>query len=333
MKTLTSVALLAGLALLGWLLSQADLVAALRIVARAGWGGAAAILAVFALAFAAEIGAWALIFTHRAVSAAWFGILWLVNMIGEALNVVMPFGALGGEPFKAVLLKRHHGIPFVESGSSVVLMQTMLNLVEAPFALIGVFFAIRSHILPEGTETMMAGAATVFTLLMVLTLVALHMRWLGFVLRRLERSRWGGRLSSAIAGMDDLEHQMFIFVRCHPARFGASLLLFFLNWVGGVIEVWVILFLLGSPLGFSQCWIIEAAVALSRSATFFVPANLGSFEAATIFVTAALTGSTETGLALALARRARELFWSGLGLAAGGWYNLRRPVEGAPFAD
>ncbi|MGA8261665.1 MAG: flippase-like domain-containing protein [Arenicellales bacterium] len=333
MKIATSLALLAGLALLGWLLSQTDLAAAARLVTHIGWGGAAAVIVVFAAGFAVEVGAFALIFVRRTLSAAWFRDLWLVNMLGEALNVVMPFGALGGEPFKAVLLKRHYRVPFVESASALVLMQTLLSLMEALFALIGVILAVRAHLLPTGIETAMTSAAVVFSLLLALALLAIHMRWLASLLRWLETSRWGGRLTRVIAGLNDLEHRMFTFVRRHPARFGASLFLFFLNWLAGAVEVWLILHLLGSPLPFLQCWVIEAAVALTGSATVFIPANLGSFEAVTVFVTAAFTGSPEIGLALALVRRARQLFWSGLGLAAGGWYNLRQPAEAPASPD
>lgn len=329
MKIFTTLALLAGVALFGWLLTETDLAAVADIVIRVGWAGAAAIVAVFAAGFGAEIVAWALIFPGRPLTAPWFGALWLVNMVGEAFNVVLPFGSLGGEPFKALLLKRHYRIPYPESSSTLFLMQTILAMAEAPFALIGVILAVRLPMLSPELKTIMVIAALVLTVLMALTLLALHKRWLGDFNREVEASRWGEKLSHVVAGMDEAEEQMFAFVRRNPMRFAASLGLFFLNWVAGAVEVWVIMILMGHPLSFGDCWIMEAAVVLVRSATFFIPANLGSFEAATVFVTVPFTGSADIGLALALIRRARELFWSALGLAIGGWYNLRQPADAA----
>ncbi len=276
-----------------------------------------------------KIIAWALTFPGRQLTTPWFAALWLVNMVGEAFNVVLPFGSLGGEPFKALLLKRHYRIPYPELSSTLFLMQTLLAMAEAPFALIGVILALRLPILSSELKMIMVIAALVLTALMGLTLLALHKRWLGDFNREVEASRWGGKLSHVVAGMDEAEGQMFAFVRSNPARFASSLGLFFLNWVAGAVEVWVIMILMGHPLSFGDCWIMEAAVVLVRSATFFIPANLGSFEAATVFVTVPFTGSPDIGLALALIRRARELLWSALGLAIGGWYNLRQPADAA----
>jgi uncharacterized membrane protein YbhN (UPF0104 family) len=324
MKLFTALALLLGLALLGWLLYETDLEAALDLLTRIGIWGALAIMAVFAASFGAEIIAWALTFT-RPVTLPWLGGLWNVNMVGEALSVVMPFGALGGEPFKALLLNRHYGVPYGESTASLLIVQTMFAAAQAPFVLVGLVLVLASGLLSEGVELAMTFAAIGLTLFMVLVLVAIRLRWLAALARRLARSGRGARLVDVIAMLNDVEYRLFSFIRNDPKRFA----FFFLNWVIGAVEIWVILHLMGSSVSFWDCWIIEAAVVLIRSATFFVPAHIGSLEAATVYVTAALTGSTDLGLALALARRARELGWSAIGLAIGGIYALKKPQRKA----
>jgi uncharacterized membrane protein YbhN (UPF0104 family) len=328
MKLFTTVALIAGLALLAWILVQTDLVAAAQVGIKVGWLGALGILGVFSAAFGVEIVAWAMVLPRRLLSVSWWWSLWLVNMVGEAFNVLLPLGSLGGEPFKAMLLKRHYRVPLPEASSSLVLMQTMLGIAEAPFALIGVILVLRANLLPKSLETIMLIATIVLAVLMLLALVALHMRWLNAATRRLERSRWGGRLSRFITALDDVEHQMFTYVRRHPGNFVGSLIFFFMNWVGGAVEVWLILYLIGAKVSFANAWVIESGIVLIRSGTFFIPAHIGSLEAVTVLITAAFTGSSEIGLALALVRRARELFWSALGLGVGGWYNLRQPSYG-----
>lgn len=330
MKLFTTLALAAGVALFAWLLSETDLAAVAHTITRVGWLGAVAVVAVWAAGFAAEIGGWALLFRQRVLTLRRFVQLWLVNMVGEAFNVVLPLGSLGGEPFKALLLRRHYRVPYPDSSSALFLMQTLLALAEAPFALIGVILAVQLPILSTQLKTIMIIAVVILIVLMGLTLLALHKRWLGLFTRELEKSRWSERLIHVTAGMDEVEDQMFDFVRRDPVRFATSLGLFFLNWVAGAAEVWVIMQLMGVPLSFGDCWIMEAAVVLVRSATFFIPANLGSFEAATVFVAMPFTGSADIGLALALVRRARELLWSALGLAIAGWFNLRGPAEEGP---
>ncbi|WP_342642564.1 lysylphosphatidylglycerol synthase domain-containing protein [Rhodoligotrophos ferricapiens] len=323
MRLFTAAALIAGIALLLWLLHETDLDQALAIVTRIGWGGAALVILIFALGFLFEVIAWALTFP-RPLDAVWIIRLWCVNMVGEALSVVMPFGALGGEPFKAMLLNRHYGVPYGESAASLLIVQTMFALVQAPFVLVGLVLALQSNLLSPAVETAMTIAAIGLALFMGLMLIAIHRRWLKALTDRLQHSSRAGYLSAAIAGLEEVEQRIFGFMRQDPRRFAAASVGFFLNWLMGAAEVWAILALIGHPLSFWDCWIIEAAIVLIRSATFFVPAHIGSLEAATVYVTAALTGSPDIGLALALIRRARELFWSAIGLAIGSWYGWRR---------
>lgn len=326
MKLLSALALAGGFALLAWLLAALDLAAAAQIVTAMGWLGAGLALLPFAAGFAVEIAAWGLLFPKPLLTPRWLGRLWLVNMVGEAFNILMPFGTLGGEPFKALLLKRHYRMPYGDSGPPLVMMQAMLAMAQAPFALIGAGLALDLHKLPPYMEAVLLATALGFAAVMLLALAAWQGRWLERVPRWLERQRFGARLARLTSALDAVEQQMFRYIRQHKARFAAALGLFFANWVAGAVEIWVILHLIGAPLSLAECWAIEAAVVLVRTATFFVPANLGTFEAVTVFVTAAFTGSLDTGLALALIRRARELFWSALGLGVGGWYHWRRAL-------
>ncbi|WP_137391300.1 lysylphosphatidylglycerol synthase domain-containing protein [Rhodoligotrophos defluvii] len=322
MRLFTALALAAGVALLGWLLYKTDIEAALAIAWRIGWEGAAAVLAVFAVGFLFEIIAWALTFP-RPLSLTWVRRLWAVNMVGEALSVVMPFGALGGEPFKALLLNRYYRVPYGESTASLLIVQTMFALAQAPFVLIGLALVLAMGLFSPAVERAMAIAAVGLALFMALALVAVHQRWLMHLAARLQRSPRGRLLAGVLAMAQEVEQRIFAFMRQSPERFAGALAGFFLNWLLGAVEVWVVLRLVGHPLDFWDCWVIEAAVVLMRSATFFVPAHIGSLEAATVYVTAALTGSADVGLALALIRRGRELIWSAAGLAIGAWYSWR----------
>ena len=325
MKILSAIALVTGVGLLGWLLLSLDVMAALGLVATLGWTGGALVLLPFALGFAVEIVAWSLLFPQALHGLRWFGRLWRVIMVGEAFNVLMPLGSLGGEPFKALLLKRHYGVGYDASGVSLVMMQALLAMAQAPFVLLGVGLSAELNVLPPGLQSGLAFTAFAFAGVMLLAWVGWQGRWLGQAITWLAARAFGQRLAKALAALYQLESQMFSFIGAHKRRFWMGLVLFFANWAAGAVEIWVILHLLDTPLSLAECWVIETAIVLVRSATFFIPANLGSFEAATVYVVAAMTGAPDLGLALALIRRGRELLWSAAGLGIGGWYHWQGP--------
>ena len=326
MRVFTICVLAAGFALFGWLLTQVELAAVAQSMRQLGWFGALSIVAVFAIGFQADVFSWHLTFRSLAVSARWTRRLWLVNMVGEALNIVAPFGSLGGEPFKALLLKRHYAVSYRDGTASLLLIQTINSLAQIPLVVVGVALMFERGVLSPALETIVSVACAILVVFMGLVLAALHLRWLSHFLASLERGRWGPRLTVALQALKAIEEQLADFVRRHPARFSVALLSAFGNWLCGAIELFLILHFLGWHLAFADCWLIEAVVVLVRSATFFVPGHIGAQDGAITLMCGLLTGSAEVGLAVALIRRARELLWSFLGLMIGGWFSLRGPT-------
>ena len=322
MKLGSVLALVAGLLLLALVIAHGDLPQVGHLLAQLSWPGAVWVMALFTLAWAAEILAWALTFTQRRPGARWLVQLWRVNMVGEAMNVVMPFGALGGEPVKAWLLKRHYGVGYREAAATLVLMQTLLGVAEALFVAAGALLAAALGILPVTVEHLLGSAALALLGVMALTMFGLRRRWLRALLEACERRYGGARYAAIKDSLVDIELALADFARHQGPRFAATTLLFLLNWLGGAAEVWLLLTLLGAPLPFAHCWVAEAAVVTIRSLTFFLPAQLGSVEAVTVYVITALGGGADLGLALAALRRARELAWSALGLGVAAAYQL-----------
>jgi uncharacterized membrane protein YbhN (UPF0104 family) len=102
-----------------------------------------------------------------------------------------------------------------------------------------------------------------------------------------------------------------------------------LGWLLGAVELFIISALLGYPLTADEILIIEAIVQLVRQATGLIPGSLGATEGALLLLFGAFAGEPSVGVAVALARRARELIWIAAGLAIGyGYLELRkeRPV-------
>jgi uncharacterized protein (TIRG00374 family) len=315
-----------GVALFAWILHDSDLAAVGEILARFGGAGIAAILLNFSIGFVADVVPWLLMFRTLPTTGLWLWRLWLVQMVGEALNVLMPFGAFGGEPFKALLLKRHYQVTYTEGTASLLLIQTVNSLAQVPFLLVAVGLLVQRHLLSPTLERIILATSLVISVFMVLVLVALHSRFLTLIHGKLERSRWGSRFDRALRVLEDIEGRLFFFMRESSRRFAISISLAFATWMAGAVEMMLIFHFLGYPISFTDAWMVEGIVSVARSVSFFIPAHLGIQDGAIALLATALTGTPDVGIAVALTRRAREISWSAIGLAIGGWFSLRKPV-------
>jgi uncharacterized membrane protein YbhN (UPF0104 family) len=226
-----------------------------------------------------------------------------VRLVGEALNMVIPAASLGGEPVKAVLLKRGHGIGYREGAASLFMAKTVNLLALLAFSGVGFALMLGIEALPRpfvlafglGLLGLGLGVAGFFAV----------QRWgaASYLARRLVAWRFGGRLGARLEGLLEHIHEVddhfARFYGAQPLRFAAALALAFLNWLIGTAEIMVIMWL------------------LVRAGFFFVPASLGVTEAALVLVYDALTGRPALGFAVALIRRARELVWVAWGLWLG----------------
>jgi uncharacterized membrane protein YbhN (UPF0104 family) len=70
-----------------------------------------------------------------------------------------------------------------------------------------------------------------------------------------------------------------------------------------VVEVWLLLWLMGSPVGLADAFVIETMGQAVRSAAFAIPASLGAQEAGYTLVATMVGLPPEVGLALSLLRR------------------------------
>ena len=79
------------------------------------------------------------------------------------------------------------------------------------------------------------------------------------------------------------------------------------------IEVWLVFWAIGEPIGVMQGLAVETFARLGSVASAAIPANIGALEAANASVVTML--GLAGGGSLALTRRIRALLWAGLGLA------------------
>jgi uncharacterized membrane protein YbhN (UPF0104 family) len=123
---------------------------------------------------------------------------------------------------------------------------------------------------------------------------------------------WAG--ASGVAQAERLDASLRGFYRHDWRRFLASVALFFVGWLVGVVQALLILKSLDLPGSLATATIIEALWSGVRFATFFVPASLGALEGANAGAFGALGYSASAGLAFTLVRRASQVVWIAIGV-------------------
>ncbi len=314
------IALLIGLGLLVFIVYQTDLSEVWRGVLNLGAPGAAAVVGIYLAVFLIDTASWQLTLPSVRLTPGWLYRLWKVRMVGEALNIVVPAGSVGGEPVKAVLLKKSHGIGYHEGAASVIMAKTNNLLALVVFIAVGLTIMARREWMPEPLLLgLMAGGAVLS--LGVLGFFAVQ-RWraasrLG---AWLARRRIGRPLERALAHLEEVDHHFVRFYGQQPRRFAGAFVLGLCNWTLGAVELYVIMWFLDRPVTFADAVLIETAAQLARAGAFFIPGGLGAIEGIMVLVYDAMTGSAALGLAVALIRRGRELLWIAWGFWLG-WLN------------
>jgi len=311
-----------GVALLGVVLLNTDLSELWRQVSAVGVAGMLLVMLVYALYFGADALSWQIVLPAAPLSPRWIGRLFVVRMIGEAYNNITPTASLGGEPIKAWLLKSNWGIPLRDAGASLIIAKTTSMFSLVLFVAIGVLM-LTGHPQLNATHKAVAVAGLAFIVLnAVVFFLMQRLRLSTFVARKLGDSRFGKKLAGGIAAAEDIDRQFEHFYRQHRVRLAWSFALAMVNWVMGVLEVYVILACIGHPTTFAEVWMIECMVQLVRTVTFFIPAGLGTQEGAFLIGVGALTGVPSAGVATALVRRCRDLLWIGASLALASAYSV-----------
>jgi uncharacterized protein (TIRG00374 family) len=250
------------------------------------------------------------------------GLLTSVRLAGEAFNLATPTAALGGEAVKAWLLRGR--VPFDEAISSVIVAKTTILIAQGFLFILGIVLA----------WTSLAADATIVVAMQ--WLVAFEVLALtGFVVAQTRGlASFGGRLLARVGirrfaeheGLGRVDRALASFYRERPGRLALSIVCHFVAWLLGAVEVWLILWLLGTPVSLATATVIEAFATGIRFATFFIPASLGVLEGGYAATFAALGLGSTVGVSLSLVRRIREVVWTALGLLA---FAMLRPA-GAP---
>jgi hypothetical protein len=316
-----------GLALLVWVVRHVGVRQLEADIRQVGWG-LIAIVALGGLRFMARAIAWRVCLEpphHLPLADAFAAVV-----CGDALGNLTPLGPLVGEPAKAAFVRDR-----VSLGPAVAALaiENVLYTLSAAAMIAAGMVALLFRFTPPPALQNVGEAAIAGTVL--LFAVALWLLWrqpalisralgvFGAFRLKAEATREGG-LERHTSRIRQLEEQVYSFARRRrgvlPAVVAAETAFHAL----GVAEVHLTLALLyGTAPPLLTSFIFETANRLITVVFKFVPLRLGVDEAGTAVFAQVLGLGTQTGVALAIVRKVRVLFWT----AAGGIFLLREGLS------
>lgn len=232
-------------------------------------------------------------------------------MGGEAISHLS--FSWSGEAYRVVVPRQH--ITVARGAVAQAMNRVIYSLCSLLVAAVGLGMGLAVLNLPAGLH------ATILRVLMVVGGVLLA----GYLAVRLSVRRWrqrsaNGATPPASAGgsrirrtLRELRINLEEISSQRPRDFAFLLMINLVVALVGVAEVWLILYALGSPVGFHEALFIEGFLKLLSGLAYFVPGNIGVAEGGIVLILSLLRVTAAAGLALALVRRARALAWVAVG--------------------
>lgn len=305
------VAFLIGLALFAYFVKQAGIGQILDGISRLG-AGFLLVVAISAIRQIVRSFAWTLCMEppyrlrfRDAIRA---------RIMGDAIGNILPFaGFLVSEPAKPALIRDR--VPLTAGISALAIENIFYGLSVALFIFSGMTALLLSFSLPKGLR--IASIITLIVIVFVIALgVALIFKRLKFISgtasllhRRGLNAKWVEKASS-------VEERIYGFYRRNQRRFLPILLLEASFHLAGATEIYVTLSFISpdQPPTFLTAFILESVNRVITVAFKFIPLRMGVDEAGTGRVSKVLQFTMATGVTLAIIRKARDVFWAGIGM-------------------
>ncbi len=309
---------------LAWALIAAGAAASIGILIAVGWEQSLALLAASGPGVVAAglinlvAGAFATLAWQAVLDArpGYWRLYW-ARWVGDSVNRLLPVAQIGGEVLRGQLARRQ-GATGADATASIVLDLTSGLVTLILYILLGLAVLAWAYPGMGATAGAFGFGAVVFIGLLVLLVVLQRGGALG-LLATLGKGIAGGGLVAAMgAGIAAADRAIRDRYR-HPKSLIACLAWRFAAWLTGAVETWLMLRALGVEASLVDALIIESLTQAARNLGFAVPASLGVQEGGILLAGTLVGLPPEAAVALAIAKRLRDLV---LGIPALLWWQV-----------
>ncbi len=237
-----------------------------------------------------------------------------LRLVSETIGSFGLPGQVLGETARVYLLGS--ALPVADSVSSVTLDRGLYILTAALVSVTGIIAGVFLLSLSATWRLYASLFACSLVVLLVITAVAFQRRWpvLSGAAKSIGRLPWFKNwLEGKQSVFESAEGNLFSFHREAPKAFWASLTLNLACHGMAVLEVYVLLHFMGARTGLLGALVLEAFTKLLNVVGALNPGNFGTYEGGNMILARLIGIAGAAGLTLGLCRRARSLFWKGIG--------------------
>jgi hypothetical protein len=241
------------------------------------------------------------------------------RVMGDALGNIVPLASVAvSEPSKAAFVANR--VPLLASLSALALENIFYSLSVAIFIFSGTVALLLAFPLKPALRYASFGTLAVTILIVPLGYLVIRRQWkfLSGLMLVIERRNMGRAwMEKSIPRARILEDRIYGFYERNGDRLLAILALEMCFHLAGVLEIYTTLWFISdivAPTLFTA-FILESVNRVINIVFKFIPFRLGVDEAGTGMLAKALGFTPAIGAALAIVRKARDLFWTAMGVA------------------
>jgi len=302
-----------GILLFIYLIHRAGPAKLLASMVALGWG-LALVIAWGGVAHVLKTWAWRLTLLdgkHHVSFARMLGL----RLSSEAVGQFGGLAQLFGDGLRVSLLGPE--IPLSHGIASVTIDRAFFVVSAAVVSFLGLSAVLIVLPLPHKLILYAIVFACLLLGFVLLSAIAIRNRWplfsrTGEVLGRIRYLK--PLIDRKRALIQSVEESLLDFYHRTPEAFWASFLLNLAYHAAAIVEVYLIVWLMGTKLTLFGALAIEALTKLVNIAGTFNPGNIGTYEGGNMLIAKMFGLTAAAGLTLAFARRLRALFWAGVGI-------------------
>jgi hypothetical protein len=241
------------------------------------------------------------------------------RIMGDALGNIIPLASVAvSEPSKAAFVT--HRVPLMASLAALALENIFYSLSVVLLIFSGTAALLLSFSLPKPLRYASIGALAVTLVIAPLGYFVIRSRWkilsgaMSFLGRRGIARAW--MIEKGTPRAQTLEDRIYGFYDRHSNRLISIFLLEVCFHLAGIAEIYVSLSFISDLIAptLLTAFILESVNRIINVAFKFMPFRLGVDEAGTGMLAHALGFSQAIGATLAIVRKARDLFWTAVGV-------------------